>query len=256
MKKRGRYLILFYVLAWILCSCASTDSSTEDSMASTEEKEKEPTAPEHSELYLPEYSAQQIFDYFEEVVLHTEYSEGDGNTALVQKWSMPICYRIYGNPTEDDLAVLNDLFVQLNEVDGFPGIHAATDEEMENLTISFLSPEDFSLSFSTFLNGEDAYGANQYWYYTDTNEIYTANVGYRTDLDQITRTSILIEEIVNVLGISDTVLRENSIVYQYSNDNLAMSDVDWVILKLLYNPIIQCGSDYDRCRESVLELYY
>ena len=111
------------------------------------------------------------------------------------------------------------------------------------------------MSFSTFLNGEDAYGANQYWYYTDTNEIYTANVGYRTDIDQSTRTSVLIEEIINMLGVSDTVLRTDSIVYQYSNDNLALSDEDWLILKLLYHPAIRPGMGAEECQRILAEIY-
>ncbi len=273
MYKRIIYLILMSMMALILFGCtgiesedngsttptyeiSSTEHHVDDDVTLPEADENKTDEPAHSKLYLPEYSPREIFEYFEEVVLNTEYFDGTGNTSLVQKWNIPIRYRIYGDHTEDDLAVLNDFFTQLNEVEGFPGIGAADDEELENLTISFLNPEDFSISFSEFINGEDAYGATQFWYYTDTNDIYTANVGYRTDIDQDTRSSILIEEIVNMLGISDTELREDSIVYQYSNDNTALSDVDWVIIKLLYCPSIQCGSDYEQCRECVQQLYY
>ena len=81
-------------------------------------------------------------------------------------------------------------------------------------------------------------------------------MGYRTDIDQSTRTSVLIEEIINMLGVSDTVLRTDSIVYQYSNENTALSEMDWLILKLLYDPAIQCGMDVDGCRRVIQELYY
>jgi hypothetical protein len=148
------------------------------------------------------------------------------------------------------------LFAQLNEIPGFPGIYAREEGEPETLMIGFWDPENFNMYFWDFLNGEDAYGATQFWYYNDTNEIYTANVGYRTDIDQSTRTSVLIEEIINMLGVSDTVLRTDSIVYQYSNDNTALSDIDWLILKLLYHPEIQCGMDLDGCRTVIEELYY
>ena len=216
----------------------------------------EPPAPSHSELYLPECSQQQMQEYFEEVVLHMEYSDGTGVTSLVQKWLEPLCYRIYGSPTREDIAVLEALFTQLNEIPGFPGIFEASDDTPENLTIHFMDADDFRVAFADCVNGEDAYGATQFWYYTATNEIYTANVGYRTDLDQLTRTSILLEEIINMLGISDTVLRTDSIVYQYSNDNTALSDVDWVIVKLLYNSAIECGMNADDCSAILQELYY
>ncbi len=260
-------------LAVLLCACTNEAAQTPDTIAPTYEEPyteatvpeatikateatvPETTAPEHTALYLPDVTTQQMLEYFEEVVLHMEYTDGTGNTSLVQKWIEPIRYRIYGDATEEDLAVLNGLFAQLNEIPGFPGIAGAGDEEPENLNISFLEPEDFTAAFSDILNGEDAYGGTQFWYYTATNEIYTANIGYRTDIDQSTRTSILIEEIINTLGISDTVLRTNSVVYQYSNENTALSNVDWVIVNLLYNPQIQCGMGIDECNAVVEELY-
>jgi len=225
-----------------------TDSATEEPVG--------PTEPLHSELYLPQYSVDQIITYFDEIVLNTEFSDGTGDATLIQKWIEPLRYRIYGNPTEKDLEILTELFSQLNEINGFPGICAAEEGEYSNLTISFLDPDAFSAEFSEVINGEDAYGAVQFWYYTATNEIYDAKIGYRTDIDQDTRISVLLEEIVNVLGTSDTVLREDSIVYQYSNDNLALSDVDQIILKLLYDPEIKCGMNADRCGEIIRELYY
>ena len=218
--------------------------------------EETQTVPEHSEYYLPDYTARQITEYFEEIVLRMEYSDGDGNVALVQKWQAPIIYRIYGEATEADIEVLETLFTQLNGIPGFPGIYEAAPADMENLSIYFSGPEEFTSRFFEVVGGEDAYGAVQFWYYTDTNEIYSAQIGYRTDIDQQTRTSVLLEEIINMLGTSDTELREDSIVYQYSNENTALSDVDWVLVKLLYDQAIRCGMDYESCRAVIEELYY
>lgn len=252
------FMGLAFLLALLLCACtikgaSSTQTSTQDLTSSSVSK---PTTPEHSELYLPQYSTDKIWDYFEEIVLDMEYNEGEGDVTLVQKWNAPINYRIYGNPTDKDLEVLSDLFAQLNKVKGFPGIYPARDGEFDNLAISFLDKKTFNEEFSTFLNNEDAYGATQFWYYLENNEIHTARIGYRTDIDQNTRVSILLEEVVNMLGISDTVLREDSIVYQYSNDNMALSDVDWVILKLLYSSDIKSGMDAESCKAVIQKLYY
>ncbi len=222
----------------------------------TERVPTEQTSPPHSQLYLPDYTAPQIWQYFQEVVLDMEYTDGAGDVTLVQKWTSPIRYRIYGTPTDEDYAVLTGLFAQLNAVPGFPGIYAAAEEELENLTLSFLQPDEFRTQFSDVIHGEEAYGATQFWYYTATNEIYTARIGYRTDVDQNTRNSILIEEIINTLGISDTVLREDSIVYQYSNENTVLSDVDQIILQILYDPAIQCGMGAEDCAIVVQDLYY
>jgi hypothetical protein len=149
--------------------------------------------------------------------------------------------------------VLEDLFAELNRIDGFPGISVV--EEEENLTLSFLDADTFRSSFSDVVNGEDAWGATEFWYWTDTNELYSARIGYRTDIDQLSRSSILVEEIINTLGITDTELREDSIVYQYSNDNLTLSDEDWLILKLLYHPAIRPGMDAEECHRTLAEIY-
>lgn len=206
-------------------------------------------------VYPDEDTAEQICAYFEEVVLDTEYSDGDGDTTLVQKWTAPIAYRVYGFPTEADLAVLNDLFRQLNQIPGFPGVYTAEVAGNEALQISFLEPDVFRDSFSAVVNGEDACGAAQFWYYIETNEIHTARIGCRTDIAQSERNSVLAEEIVNALGISDTLLREDSITYQYSNENTALSDVDWMLLKLLYHPQMQCGMQAEQCAEVISRLY-
>jgi len=264
---------LVLVAVFFLCACAgpeptgdttvhTTDApttqipTTQTTAAPTTMPATAPTAPLHSPLYLPGYTTQQIREYFEEVVLHVEYSSGTGDASLVQKWTEPIRYRIFGTPTGEDLAVLEDFFEQLNAVPGFAGIRAAREGEAENLSLRFLNPDGFRDIFSAVVNGEEAYGAVQFWYYTNTNEIYTAQIGYRTDIDQTARSSILVEEIVNALGITDTILRTDSIVYQYSDDNMTLSEVDWLLLKLLYDPAIQCGMNADRCAAVIETLYY
>ena len=234
----------------------ATQQTTEAPQEETTVPQEETTAPAHSEWYLPGYSAEQIWGYFEEVVLHMEYTDGTGDASLVQKWNAPIYYRIYGEPTQEDLGVLEACIAQLNAVPGFPGIYAATEDQEENLTLNFLTPEPFYNMFSVVVNGEESFGATQFWYYTDTNEIYTANIGYRTDIDQLSRNSILIEEIINTLGITDTVLRPDSIVYQYSDENMTLSDVDWLIMRLLYHPQMQSGMNADDCKSIIEELYY
>lgn len=270
-------LLLFFAL--LLCACSRQPDSVifpseeplpateataipssgpvaEPTAAETMTAESEPAEHLHSELYLPGYSAEQITEYFEEVVLDMEYSDGTGDVFRLQKWLSPLYYQIYGSPSERDLEVLEELCRQLNAIPGFPGIYPAAEIPQQNVSINFLDPDAFRDSFSEAVNGEDAFGAAQFWFYTMTNELHTARIGCRTDLDQNTRDSVLQEEIINILGITDTCLRPDSITYQFSNDNTALSDVDMVILKLLYDPAFQCGFDAEACSALIRELYY
>ena len=264
--KNITYIFLLICLIVSILGCSNNDlpiESTEPSNSSENVEIQDNIAPEveeniheHSQLYNPNYTQEEILTYFEEVVLNMEYSDGTGDVSCVQKWLSPIYYNIYGSYTDVDLTELYELFTQLNCINGFPGIYPASDENIENLSISFFEPNDFTYQFTDVINGEDAYGATEFWYYTDTNEIHTARIGYRTDLDQEIRNSILLEEIINSLGISDSTLRTDSVVYQDSNDNFVLSDVDILILKLLYNTEIHCGMNYENCKKIIEILYY
>ncbi len=192
-------------------------------------------------------SSSQMFTYFSEIVNNAEYSDGSFVHQLVQKWTIPITYRIYGDATEEDMDVLLSFFDELNSLYYFPGIHEVESGEEENLSIYFIDKNLFDITFGDVINHEDADGAAEYWFYTDSCEIYQGRVGYVTETDQAIRNSVLIEEIVNVLGLSDTYMREDSIVYQYSSDSLEPSEIDWIIIKALYHPLIKPGMTAEEC---------
>ena len=235
----------------------TTDEPEPSSVAETGPAETEPaeTVPLHSELYLEDYTVEQVIEYFCEVVLDTEYS-GGGNYQLVQKWVEPLKYGINGEATQEDLDVLTHLFEQLNEVEGFPGIVEPKEEhDMVNLYINFYGREDFYANMGEVVGGQEADGAVQYWY-SDLNDIYHAKIGYRTDIDQSIRNSVLPEEVINGLGITDTMLREDSITYQFSSFNLEPSEMDWLIIRLLYHPEIKPGMNREECIAVIEKLYY
>lgn len=268
-----KWLILLLVLA--LCGCAAPVPETTVPVTSIPETTipettvpettvpettvpatTAPTEPLHSALYREGFDVEEILIYFQEVTNQIEYTDGTGDPSLIQKWLSPMVYRIHGSPTEEDLRVLTEFCDRLNAVPGFPGIREAQEYEPENLSLNFLDSDSFRERFTDVVHGEDAWGATQYWYYTDTNEIYDGTIGYRTDIPQADRNSIILEEIVNTLGISDSGRRSDSIVYQYSNDNLQLSEIDWLLLELLYHPDIACGMDAEMCEKVIRDLYY
>ncbi len=264
-----RILALFLIVCLCLCACQSVQmrptepskptepsspSNPSDSNNETDGNEEQP--PQHSAYYLEGYTVEQVIAYFAEVVLDMEYSSGSGNPSLVQKWTKPLEYVIFGAATEQDFAVLYGLFEQLNTIEGFPGIVAYTPGELANFSLGFYNKKNFNQNFSSVINNEEADGAVEFWYYTATNQIYDARIGYRTDISQDIRNSVLLEEVVNALGISDTLLRQDSITYQYGSDAQTLSDMDWLILKLLYHPDIACGMNYGQCKAIIEQLYY
>ncbi len=189
-----------------------------------------------------------IFGWFEEVCLDVEYSYG-GNDSCVQKWTVPIRYSVDGTPTEEDIHALERIADVLGGIQGFPGIAPAGSDEQANLTIWFCSGEQLVETLGDPFT-PDLYGGTRFWY-TD-NAIYEGVICCREDIDQFTRDSVIVEEIYNLLGpIQDTETRNDSVIYQYSNENTELSPIDLLILQLLYHPTVECGMTADKCERVI-----
>ena len=140
MKK---LLILLLVVA--LCGCAAPAPETTTPVTTVPEttipettvpettipETTAPTEPLHSSLYREGLDIEQVLTYFQEVCNQLEYTDGTSDPALTKKWLAPLVYRIYGEPTEEDLSVLADFCEELNTVPGFPGIREAQEDEAE-----------------------------------------------------------------------------------------------------------------------------
>ena len=270
MKKLGILLLVFAVI-FSLGACAKENVTTEKVTEEKEVSEKEEVQNEkieneeikqeemvsgHSEFYIEGYTVEDVIRYFNEIVLATEYSTGDGNVSLVQRWEETIYYSIEGEARASDLVILEDLFEQLNKIEGFPKIVKASEETGVNLCFYFGGREAFDERFVEFLQGEYADGANRYWYDTDMNNIYEGDIGYCTDMPDEVRKSVLLEEVMNCLGVGDSISREDSIVYQYGSEVEELSDMDWLIVKLMYHPQMRCGMDASQCEAVIRTLYY
>lgn len=208
----------------------------------------------HSPLYLEGVPVEDVILYFNEVCLDAEYVDG-GTPELAQKWVTPITYYVDGDPTDEDLRVLNDLVAQLNSIDHFPGMVPAENPYSAVLPIHFCTKQEMN-DMMSFSAQENLDGAVTFWY-NSAQEITNATICVRTDLDQQLRNSVIAEEIYNGLGpIQDTVLREDSIIYQYGSDIQTLSEMDLLILKLLYHPQIKCGMTAPQCESVIRQLYY
>lgn len=280
MKKSAKQLLAALSLALFLClfaGCQNTNLpseptvpeapsvSIETTAAPTETAapettipemtvpETEPaTEPEHSALYLPDVSVEDMILYFNEVCLDAEFVNS-GDASRLQKWTAPISYALHGDYTDQDLATLSAFVAWLNALEGFPGISEAPASDYSNLQIHFCTQSDMVDLMGDNFYGMD--GAVTFWYSDD--EIYDAIICYRTDVDQYLRNSVILEEIYNGLGpIQDTALRPDSIIYSDFSEPQWLSPIDEVILQLLYHPDILPGMDAQQCEQVIRSLYY
>lgn len=211
------------------------------------------TMPEHSPYYIPGVSVEDVILYFNEICLDAEFVT-DGDPTRLQKWVVPIYYKIYQSPTQEDLACLNKFTSWLNSIPGFPGIYETDDPTVANLNIYFCSHQQMIDILGENFVAMD--GGVTFWY-NGNDQIYRANICYRTDLDQYLRNSVILEEIYNGLGpVQDTALREDSIIYAGYTQPQTLTEMDELILKLLYNPAMQCGMNSEACQRVIRSLYY
>lgn len=198
---------------------------------------------------------EDVIRYFNEVVLDSEFSDG-GNAKLVQKWDNPIVYWVGGSPTDADIAVMESFMDTVNGIPGFPGYVAGDQEYLSDLRIYFCDGEEMENRMGpNFANGLFD-GAVTFWY-DGENRLYSEVICIRHDIDQQIRNSVIAEELYNGLGpVQDTVLREDSIIYQYGSEVQSLSNVDLLLLKLLYHPEIQRGMNAEECTAVIRQLYY
>ena len=232
---------------WQAMPCESTSEVADTETGTSEETEGESIPVPSEPLFnLEGYTIDEVIHYFHEVVHSGEYSFGYGQMNVIHKWEKPIYYKIHGGYTDEDMRVLTRLFGDLNAVDGFPGIHPAENEEDVLVNIYFYDQNRMMEEFGYLINHESAEGLMTYWYSNDTNEILNAVVCYRMDITQAVRNSVLVEEIVNMLGMpNDTRTRPDSVLYQYNSLATELSRLDWLFINLLYSPWMKCGYNCD-----------
>lgn len=236
-------------------SSAATEPPVTTIPAATEapppETTQPPTQPPMPSLAISGLQVEDVIGYFNEVCLDAEIVNG-GDPSLLQKWDVPIRYTVFGSPTAEDTAVLTGFADWLNTIHGFPGIAESEGIQETNLRIYFCPQEELIDRMGENFTGMD--GAVTFWY--EQNAIYDAIICIRTDLNQTLRNSVILEELYNGLGpIQDTWLREDSIIYAGYSEPQQLTQVDELLLQLLYRPELQCGMNTRECEILIRELY-
>ena len=276
-----RIYCLATVLMLLLCACAVPEATTpatvpttadnvptQITMVTTAAPSTEPTVPTEAitEPTVPTapatptitpiswVSTEEMISYFNEVCLDAEFVNA-GDSSLLQKWAEPIYYEIFGQPTEADLEILGRFCEELNSIYGFPGIFPAREDmpQLTNLNIHFCTEAEMLDILGDNFVGCD--GGVTFWY-NGRNEINDATICCRTDLDQQVRNSVILEELYNGLGpVQDTWLRPESLIYAGYSTPQWMTNIDKVILQLLYHPDMACGMNEAECAAIIQNLY-
>ena len=245
--KKTALLLISLILALLLASCGNYTPQTvigEDGR-------------EHSEFYIDGFDAEKMECFFDEVVLGSEYSKGNGDTSLVQKWCGTLTYSADGGYTQSDLDIIAEFFAIFKDSPGFPKVEYRKNDPNAALQLHFLPQNEFHEEISDTTSSFLADGVATYYFDANTNEIDSGVIYYNNDMLPSIRRAVLLEELYNVMGAAnDTALRNDSIVYQFSTVTEDLSKMDELIMRLLYLPNIKCGMAKDEVNTVIAELYY
>lgn len=197
-------------------------------------------------LDLAGYTPDEIIAYFDEIVMDAEF-RNDSDSLMLRKWTTPICYRIEGNPTPEDLDIFNRLMQELNRIPGFPGI-SQSGPLTANLTIRFLPYEEYAKEAVEHIGDTNTDGYVTGWYLAD--RYHRAEIGICTDTEQETRNTVILEETIQSLGLyNDSYSYKDSLFYQGFTTPQWPSAMDWLLVKLLYREELQPGMSLEEVNE-------
>ena len=184
------------------------------------------------------YDADQV-EYFGEVAFGTETGEA---TPILRKWAGSPRIKVSGAPTHQDLASLDRVVRDLNEL--APSLGVAVVEEGHTVELHFMPPEAFGDVEPNFEPGNLGY----FWaWWNRQQEITYARILIATDgVTQAERSHLLREELTQVLGLMrDSWTYPQSIFYQGWTDTGDYADIDRTLVEMLYRADLRAGTTRD-----------
>ena len=189
-------------------------------------------------------------DLFCQCAFHPEYG-APADQGKLNRWEGEITLWAGGNPEPEDLRALDDFLRELGEkVPGLPPLRRVREDSKAALRIWFI-PQRL---MKAYLEGYVEENWGFFKYDTKGSAIVSARVGIASDVtEQEERVHLLKEELVGALGLpGDHEAYRDSILYDGWTTVQTLSDVDWRMLNLLYDPALRPGMTEAQAREALL----
>lgn len=186
---------------------------------------------------------QEDVDYFEAVAFGSEY--GSSDTGLT-KWDEDIRVKIIGSPTPEDQEMVNYTISELD--DYIDGLTITLDSDNPNMEIYFVPGSEFSEILPSYVPGNDGF----YYIWWDSNkEIYRSVILINTEIDQTSRSHLIIHEITQSMGLGiDSPMYPESIFNELPSQTTRYAEIDKAVIKMLYQRSLKAGMS----KEEVMEI--
>ncbi|WP_338103148.1 DUF2927 domain-containing protein [Methanolapillus millepedarum] len=160
----------------------------------------------------------------------------------VEKWMVPIRIKYEGNPTKEDIAVLNKVIKDFNKIDGFPGIKIVNKDE--NVLLIYAPQEDLPEIQQKYHLTNLTIDKGVCQRFSEDGEIKRAIIIIESDVDQKTKNSVVLHEIFHMIGFYGHSALNTSVINQIGESVPKLSAVDTLAFQMLYCPEIKIGMTY------------
>ncbi len=191
----------------------------------------------------------QALSLFLTCAFHPEYEEAEPDR--LNRWEQEITLWVGGNPTAEDLKILDSFLAELGEkVPGLPGIRRVRRDLDAALRIWYIPQYMMRHYLEGYVEGNWGF----FRYEVSRSRIVSARIGIASDVtDQEERNHLLLEELTGALGLpGDHSVYSDSILYDGWSSAQSLSEVDWRMLNLLYDPSLSPGLNEQQVREILL----
>ena len=152
------------------------------------------------------------------------------------RWADTIYIYVGGSPAAEDLNELDVFLLELaTHCPNMPNIHRVTDRSSANICIYYCPLNEMGYYLTNYTEGN--WGYFSYWN-NSSGEIYQAEIAIATDVNtRQSKNHLLREELVGAFGLTnDHSSYSDSILYSEWTTTPQLSDLDWLMLNMLYDP--------------------
>ena len=181
---------------------------------------------------------------FDVSALSMEYPGSGARQGHLIRWADSIRLYIGGKPTKKDRAIIDTMLLNLAlRVPDMPNITLTSNKSASNVQMYFVPLKQLRNYVPGYVEGN--WGMFHFNYRNWT--IYDVQIGIATDVtDQKARNHLIQEEFFGALGLpNDHYLYSDSIVYQPWTTVQQPSEVDWLMLNMVYSPLVSPGMQKD-----------
>lgn len=201
--------------------------------------------PAPTEEPLPQLTKDDMLAYFLEVAVTAEDN-------LILRWEKPLKVQIIGNYTDEDYERIVSQLDMFNGIGTLPPITVV--KKGGNFLIHFVPMKEMGKVMSIF---EDKYPSNYYYAY-DNYKLTKYVTAIASDVPtQKERNYLVLEMITRGLGIFNSSSKYKFSIFQTEwTNSQTLSDLDYIIIGMLYYPEIKPGVMKEATAEKLKEWLY